>query len=405
MQAQVCLGVGPIRRCGVYRLAIKIYPWLAAGMLLAASFTKVIAADVRVVRYSKEDIQKKSERDFIKPSSLSEVIISKIKEIAVTTTNRQNGNNTALRDLAASNKELTKREWTRKMATLSYDPDQSRRQVNESLMRQTLLAQSQKAVEVTLKREFPIFERFRTGLTFNLNYSKRELNSQKIRYGLIERDIIPNRQPIPLAAYGSMDELDRAYATPAHVIYTIDRIDQTEVHSVFPDSDLANESRVDQKFNWDRLPRAKVVLKIDGGGHEGSINEASSQGLPIGLRLKLVQSDGLISSQVIIGDASVEKTLLTEVCLPLPGGFKISQKFDHRFSLSEVVARSVLEDKLNSQINLGYSRASQNIRGEWLFVHNRVNYGLSAESSSGSSTADVNSSSKSRFALAVNKNF
>ena len=175
----------------MHLLANRIYPWLAAGILLTTSFTNLVAADVRVVRYSKEDIQKKSERDFIKPSSLSEVIISKIKEIAVTATNRQNGNNTALRDLAASNKELTKREWTRKMATLSYDPDQGRSQVNESLMRQTLLAQSQKAAEVTLKREFPIFERFRTGMTFNLNFSgKRELASEKIRYGLIERDII-----------------------------------------------------------------------------------------------------------------------------------------------------------------------------------------------------------------------
>lgn len=389
----------------MYRLAIKIYPWLAAGMLLSTSFTKLVAADVRVVRYSKEEIQRKSERDFIKPSSLGEVIISKIKEIAVTTTNRQNGNNTALRDLAATNKELTKREWTRQMATLSYDPDQRRSQVNESLMRQTLLAQSQKAAEVALKKEFPIFERFRTGLTFNLNYSKRELDSKKIRYGLIERDIIPNRQPIPLAAYGSMDELDRAYATPAQVIYTIDRLDQSEIRSVFPDSDLANDGVGDRKFNWDRLPRANVVVKIDGGGQEGSINEASSQGIPMGLRLKLIQSDGLISSQVIIGNKSVEKTLLTEICLPLPGGFKISQKLDHRLSLSEVVARSVFEDKLNSQINLAYSRASQNIRGEWLFVHNHVNYGLSAESSSGSNTSEVNSSSKSRFAIAVNKNF
>jgi hypothetical protein len=384
----------------------KIHLWLTVCALLVTSLKDATAADVRVVRYSKEEIQQKSERDFIKPSSLGGVIIAKIREIAVTVTSRQTGSNTALRDLASSTKEPTKREWTRKMATLSYDPDQSRNQINESLMKQTLLTQSQKAAEVTLKREIPILDRFRTGMTFNLNFgNKNQSSSQKIRYGLIESDIIPNNQPIPLAAFGSMDELDRAYATPAHVIYTIDRLDQPEVRSVFSDSELQDDQRSDLKFNWDRLPRSKVVVKIDGGGQDGSVNEQLSSGSPLGLRVKLIQSDGLISSQVIVGNRSIEKTLLTEISLPLPGGSKLSQKLDHRFRLVEVVARGVFEDRLNSQLNVGYSKASQNIRGEWLFAHNKMNYGLSAESSAGSSDADSNPMSNHRFSFALNKNF
>jgi hypothetical protein len=400
------MGLATLRSLSVRLEVRKIHPWLTASVLLVTSFKDVTAADVRVVRYSKEEIQQKSERNFIKPSSLGGVIIAKIREIAVTATSRQTGNNTALRDLATSTKELSKREWTRKMAALSYDPDQSRNQINESLMRQTLLTQSQKAAEVTLKREFPILERFRTGMTFNLNFgNKNQGSSQKIRYGLIERDIIPNSQPIPLAAFGSMNDLDRSYATPAHVIYTIDRLDQPEVRSVFPDSDLSDEQRGDRKFNWDRLPRAKVVVKIDGGGQDGSVSEQVASGSPIGLRLKLIQSDGLISSQVIIGNRSIEKTLLTEISLPLPGGLKLSQKLDHRFRLAEVVARGVFEDRLSSQINVGYSKASQNIRGEWLFARNKMNYGLSAESAAGSSNSDVNSTPNHRFAFALNKNF
>jgi hypothetical protein len=121
--------------------------------------------------------------------------------------------------------------------------------------------------------------------------------------------------------------------------------------------------------------------------------------------VKLIQSDGLISSQVIVGNRSIENTLLTEISLPLPGGSKLSQKLDHRFRLVEVVARGVFEDRLSSQINVGYSKASQNIRGEWLFARNKMNYGVSAESSAGSSDAASNSTPNHRFAFALNRNF
>ena len=379
---------------------------LTAVMVLTTSSPTANASDIRIVRYSKEDIQKNSKSNFVKPENLGDTIITKIKEIAVTTTLRQSPNNTALRDLAASTREMTKSDWARKMASLSYDPDNSRSHINESLMRQTLLTQGQKATELTLKREFPILERFRKGMTLNLNFSgNNNLKSQKIRYGLIEKDIIPSSQPIPLAAFGSMNDIDRAYATRAEVIYTIDRLEQSEVRSVFSDSDSSETRFGEKNFNWDRMPKAKFVLKIDGGGQDGSVNDTASSSSPLSLRLKLIQSDGLISSQVIIGNSSIEKTLLTDISLPLPGGFQLSQRIDHRFQISEVVARGTLKDNLNSRINLGYSRATQNIKGEWLFAHDEVNYGLTAESASVASTVGGGSSYGHRFAFALNRHF
>lgn len=380
---------------------------LIAVVSLGGSFSNAFADDVRVVRYAKQDIQKKSERDFIKPANLADRIIEKLKEIAVTATRRQAGNNTTLRDLAATNKELSKNEWARKMATLSYEPDLGRTRVNESLMGQALMAQGQKAAEMTLKRDFPIFEKFRSGMTFKLNFSESPQDTtQQIRYGLIEQDIIPNNNSIPLAAYGSFHELDQRYASRAQVIYTIDRLDQSKVESVFENREVNDHPSPTKSFNWDRLPSPKFVLKIDGGGADGSPTDQNLSGSPVGLRLKLMQSDGLISSQIVAGKSSISKTLLTEISLPLPGNFKLSQKLDHEFRLTELVFRGGLEDSLNSQLYVGYSRSSETIRGEWLFSNHDVNYGVTAETytlpshSMGSSQLLTH-----RFSFALNKNF
>lgn len=361
---------------------------------------KTLASDVHVVRYSKDELRQQSEDQFIRQPNLADAAINKLKEIMITATERQSGGNASLRDLALNSRELSKRDWMKKMASLSFDPDSSSSRVDESLMKKTLMSQGKRAAEITLKNDFPVFQQFQKGLTFNLNFGDERKNpGKKIRYGLIERDIIPSEKPIQLAAYGSINDLYRSYATQATVIYTIDRVEYPgqEGRPVMPTE--PNPDTTSARFSWHKLPSPKMVVKIDSATNEPTAADSSLSATP-GVRIRLSQVDGLVSTQMILGKKSLEKSLSTEIALPLTSSIKLSQKFDHKLRLSEVTAAGMIEDWYASKINVVYSPASQAMRGEWLFARDTINYGLSAEA-----TSPEHSGVLSRVSLGLNKNF
>jgi hypothetical protein len=357
--------------------------YFALSTIISLTFacpTLILANDVRIVKYDKEQVRQDLNRKFIEPKSLGQTIVSKFKEIAVTTTQRQSGNNTALRDLASRTPGLSKGAWAKQMALLSYDPDNSARRIDDAALMQTLVMQSRKAAEVNLKKSIPIFERFKNGLTFNLS---TQINSAKpinnIRYGLIERDILPANHSIPLAGFGSINDIDRAYATPAHVIYTIDRLDAATSQRVFSNSSDATVA--EPTVRWGRLPSSKLTIKIDSPNNDDSIGDQISNGAIPGARVTVSQFEGLIACQMIVGSTSIDKTLRTEVSTPVIMNTTLTQKFDDKFKLTDIVAKSTIGGAIPSQLNLAYSQSTQGVRGEWQINQGRTGYSLQAESS------------------------
>lgn len=371
-----------------------------------ACSTQAFADDVRIVKYDKEQVRQDLNLKFIKPQNLGQTILSKLKDIAVTTTQRQSGNNTALRDLASGTSEMSKGAWTRQMALLAYDPDNSRRRINDSALMQTIVMQSRKAAEVNLKKSFPIFERFKNGLTFNLN-TEGSLNKPKdlIRYGLIERDILPASNSIPLAGFGSINDIDRAYATPAQVIYTIDRLDSVTSQKVF--SNAPDTATSEPTIRWGRLPSSKLTVKIDSPNNDDSITDQISSGAVPGARVTISQFEGLISCQMIVGSKSIGKTLRTEIATPVIMNTTLSQKFNENFKLTDVVAKSTISGATPSQLNLAYSQSTQGLRGEWQINQGRTGYSVQAESSKlmKSISAGGNYAPIDRFSIALQRSF
>jgi hypothetical protein len=278
------------------------------------------------------------------------------------------------------------------MALLAYDPDNARRRIDDSALMQTLIMQSRKAAEVNLKKSFPIFERFKNGLTFNLNAeSISAKHKDVIRYGLIERDILPASNSIPLAGFGGIDDIDHAYATPARVIYTIDRLDGVASHNVFsnPSESVHNEPTV----RWGKLPSSKLTVKIDSPNNDDSITDQISNG-------------GIPGARVTVSK-SIEKTLRTEISTPVIINTTLSQKFDEKFKLTDVVAKSTFSGITPSQLNLAYSQATQGVRGEWQINQGRTGYSVQAESSKlikGVSTGST-SSPIDRISIALQRSF
>ena len=358
----------------------KYFAVAAIIYLTFACPTFVLADDVRIVKYDKEQVRQDLNQKFIEPKSLGQTIVSKLKEIVVTTTQRQSGNNTALRDLASRTLGLSKGAWAKQMALLSYDPDNSSRRIDDSALIQTLVMQSRKSAEVNLKKSFPIFERFKTGLTFNLSTQIRSAKPiNNIRYGLIEHDILPANQSIPLAGFGSINDIDRAYATPAQVIYTIDRLDAATSPRVFANpSDI---SPTEPTVRWGRLPSSKLTIKIDSPNNDDSIGDQIANGAIPGARVTVSQFEGLISCQMIVGSTSIDKTLRTDVSTPVIMNTTLSQKFDDKFKLTDIVAKSTFGGTIPSHLNLAYSQSTQGVRGEWQISRGHTGYSLQAESS------------------------
>jgi len=369
---------------------------------------EVYAGDIKVVRYSKEQIKEQLGQSFIKPASIGGVFISKLKEIASTATARQSGKNTVLRDLVLGAAEPTKQSWMKQMASLSYEQNQSSNGIDQTSLNKAVYLQTRKATEITLKNSFPIFERIKNGLTFNLSLgnSTSKKPSNDVRYGLIEKDILPSKNPIQLASFGSINDLDRAYSTPASVVYTIDRIDSNTGRQVF-ESSTESETEATKNFSWHRITGSKLTVKFDAANNEESFGDQVSGGDLPGLRMKISQFDGLVSMQGIFGKKSLEKTLRTEINLPIYGDIMIGQKLNEHFATSETVARNIPGGLLNSHVNIGYSRDDNKLRGEWQLNADTTNYSLIGESSKIISGNQKNTGDQTpdRIALGIQKNF
>jgi hypothetical protein len=357
-----------------------------ALLLLASLSPAGLAAEQLTIRYTKETLAKESPKEFIRQTDLADVLSSKLRGLAVTVTSRQSGGNVATRDIVANSQELPRRLWLKKLSTLAVDPDQLLPRRDENRLRTTLAAQYRKSLELNFKNSFPVIERLQRGLNFNLDLTNpraslvRSHSSPKIRYGLVEEDILPGNRAVPVASSQGLSEMDHEYATPAKVIYTIDRLDGEGNRAVFVQESLINDGPTQTTSIWRRVPSGNVKVKIDAADQNTALSDQLGQGgsLP-GMRLTLAQADGLITTQIIAGGAASRKTLVTEMKAPIYGEMSVARKFDYKMRPTETSAQNILGDADLARVNLMYAHASNKLRGEWIVKRERFEYNVIAE--------------------------
>ena len=357
-----------------------------ALLLLASLSPAGLAAEQLTIRYTKETLAKESPKEFIRQTDLADVLSSKLRGLAVTVTSRQSGGNVATRDIVANSQELPRRLWLKKLSTLAVDPDQLLPRRDENRLRTTLAAQYRKSLELNFKNSLPVIERLQRGLNFNLDLTNpsasivRSHSSPKIRYGLVEEDILPGNRAVPVASSQGLSEMDHEYATPAKVIYTIDRLDGEGNRAVFVQESLINDGPTQTTSTWRRVPSSNVKVKIDAADQNTALSDQLGQGgsLP-GMRLTLAQADGLITTQIIAGGAASRKTLVTEMKAPIYGEMSVARKFDYKMRPTETSAQNILGDADLARVNLMYTHASNKLRGEWIVKRERFEYNVIAE--------------------------
>ncbi len=365
--------------------------WLL-GAVSSAVFASVVfgsavfASEPLTIRYTKDTLAREAPREFIRQTDLSDVLSTKLKGLAITLTSRQSGNNVALRDVVTGGAQVSKRLWLKKLSTLAVDPEQLVAHSDENRLRTTFAAQYRKSFEVHFKNSFPVIERMQRGLNFNLDITnpsaslRRDQHIPQIRYGLVEADILPATRAVPVASNHLISEIDHEYATPATVIYTIDRIDSEGNRAVFSQEASTDDHQTQNTSLWGKMPSSQIKIKIDAADQNTAMSDQLGQGRALpGMRLTLAQADGLITSQMIAGGADSKKTLVTEVKAPVYGEMSIARKFDYKMHPTETSAQNILGDANLARVNITYAHPSQKLRGEWVVKHDRFEYNVTAE--------------------------
>jgi hypothetical protein len=382
---------------------------------VASTFSsKALSGDeLRVVRVSKEELAAAANPQFIVSKDLSDVLSSRLKDLAVTLTSRQSGNNAATRDAVAAGNQMSKALWMKKLSTLAFEPENHGSGADENKVRSTISAQSRKSAEVNFKNAFPVIARIQKGLSFNLDLKNpgsavaRDTSVPEIRYGLVETDILPSDRQIPVASYGTISEIDARYSSPAKVVYTIDRLETTQNKTVF-ESSSTTESGAQETQNvsmWSRLPSSAVRVKFDAADQNSAVaDQVSARSAAPAMRVTLTQADGLVSTQMVTG---AKESMTTEFKAPLYGEMSMARKYDSKFKATETSAQNILGHSSLPRLNLIYAHNAKSAKGEWIVKRDRFEYSVTAEPRQGWVASGDSALGKvgDKVTLAVNTSF
>ncbi len=373
--------------------ALKQQNSLLVALTLLSLLTDVASAQaLTVVRYTKEELAAGANPVFIKSADLSDVLTSKISLIAVGLTARQGGANVAVRDVAASAAQKDKARYQRGLATMTLDPNQPTTRGDTDKLRVTLAQQTRKTTEVKFKDAFPLFERIRKGLNYRFDATGGRSNmpvessAPTIRYGLIETDIQPHDNPIPMTSTESLDQMSLGYSRPAKIIYTIDRLDAKPNARVFPEPSLEANPEIgsaapQNTSMWTRVPSSKVDVTIDAADSSAAVSDSVGQAKAPGVRATVTQMDGFVSVQAVSSDPQNPRT--TTLKAPLYGEMSISRKMNSKWKAIETAATNILGSSSRPRVNLVYAHVDRKVRGEMIIKKDRMNYTITAEARQG----------------------
>lgn len=400
------------------KLALLIVPVLALTSFGAFAEDKqdVREETMTSIRYSKQELKDAANPNFIKTRDLSNVLAEKLTLLAATLTQRQGGSNSKLYEMAANNTQMTHEQYMKKLGTLVYDPNQSSK-VDGDAVRTHLSGQSRKTVEVKFKEAVPFVEEIRKGFNFkySLNGKKTSTSSNSspsspdIRYGLVVADIQPANENMGVASLGSTNDMGLEYATPARVVYTIDKIDDQPVNrKVFPEAAPSNtDSFTPAKEATDvwRHPSTDVDIKVEAANSDDTVSDKVTGGALPGGKVTFSQADGLVAAQLVTNSKLGREGLNYETKLPIYGEASIARKMDEHFRPTQTSAYNLLVAKNAPKLNLHYINTEERFKGELLIKGARYDMGVVAEPRTGWGPGQKMGQAGDKVSLTYNQNF
>lgn len=408
----------------INRLALLLIPVLAGGS--AVVFANESASNVPIeekitsIRYTKEELAEAANPNFIKTRDLSHVLSEKIVMLAHTLTQRQGGSNNKLYEMAAANTQMTHEQYMKRLGTLVYDPNtKSSTYADSEQLRLQMSAQSRKTVEVKFKDAVPFVEEIRKGFNFKYSLGRKSESPQAapsgpdIRYGLVVADIQPASAP-GLASLGTMDDVGLEYATPARVVYTIDRIDDQPMNrKVFPAAVAPNPTdsftpTASANSVWKR-PSTDLDIKVEAANSADTVSDKMTDGALPGGKMTIAQADGLYAAQIVTNSRLGRESLSHELKLPLFGEASVARRMDEHGKPIQTSFYNVLVAKNVPIVNLHYLNNEERYKGEFFLrgANQTSNYdmGITAEPRSGWGPGQRTGETGDKVSLTLIQNF
>lgn len=381
--------------------------------MTAATIANAREESISTVRYSKEELAATAKPNFIRSRDLSDVLSEKLSLIAVTLTQRQGGSNVKLVEMANASAQPTHEQHMKRLGTMVYDPNTERTPVDGDALRMHLAGQTRKSFEVKFKEAVPLIDEIRKGVNFKFSLFDRKNTPSatsapvpEIRYGLVVSDIEPSAAPA-LASLSSPNELE--YATPARVVYTIDRIDEPSSRRVFSDfsttSNTAPLTTRPTSINAWKKPSTDVDVKIEAANSDDTVSDKVTGGALPGAKVTMSQADGLLATQVITNSRFGKDSMTHEVKLPIIGEANISRKVDERMKPIQTSLNNVLVLSSAPKLNLFYLNAEERYKGELLVHRTNFDMGIVAEPRKGWGPGQKTGSTGDKISLTLNQNF
>lgn len=389
---------------------LKVLIPIAAATSVSTMVHADEASNLSTIHYSKEDLAQGANPTFIRSRDLSDVLSEKLKLIAVTLTQRQGGSNAKLVEMANTYAQPTHEQNMKKLGTMIYDPDTKTTAVDGDALRTHLSGQTRKTFEVKFKEAVPLVDQIRKGFNFKLSMDKSAptapASAPEIRYGLIVSDIEPSAAP-GLASLGSSSDLGMEYATPAHVVYTIDRIDEQSGRKVFHDSSANTESFTNAPTAtsaW-RNPSTDVDVKVEAANTEESVSDKVTGGALPGAKLTFSQADGFIATQIVTNSKLGKESVIHEFKLPIAGEANLSRKVDEHMKPLQTSINNMLVNPSAPKLNLFYLHTEERFKSELLVRRSNYDMGITAEPRQGWGPKQRIGETGDKISLTFNQNF
>ena len=359
------------------KLTLLLIPVLAVTS--AAVFAGEVSSDgamdekITSIRYTKEELAEAAHPKFIKTRDLSNVLSEKLTLLAATLTQRQGGSNSKLLEMASANTQMTHEQYMKRLGTMVYDPT-SKSSVDSEQLRLHMSAQSRKTVEVKFKEAVPFVEEIRKGLNFKYSFNKKPAaesvapSTPDIRYGLVVADIQPASAP-GVASLGTASDVGLEYATPARVVYTIDRIDdQPTNRKVFPDA-VANPTdsftpTASANSVW-KHPSKDLDIKVEAANSTDTVSDKVTDGAIPGGKVTIAQADGLYAMQIITNSHLGKDAVFHELKLPIVGELNLARRMDEHGRPIQTSFYNVLVAKNVPRVNVHYLNSEDRFKGEF----------------------------------------
>lgn len=361
-------------------LTLLLIPVLAGAcnIVFAGESVSDAVTDEKItsIRYTKEELAEAAHPNFIKTRDLSHVLSEKITLLAHTLTQRQGGSNNKLYEMAAATTQMTHEQYMKRLGTMVYDPNSASSSYTKGDdLRLLMTAQSRKTVEVKFKEAVPFVEEIRKGFNFKYSFNKRKgeaapaaSSTPDIRYGLVVADIQPASAP-GVASLGTAGDLGLEYATPARVVYTIDRIDDQPVNrKVFP---AATPNPTDSftptasaNSVW-RRPSTDLDIKVEAANSADTVSDKVTDGAIPGGKVTIAQADGLYAAQLLTNSHLGKEGVFHELKLPILGEANIARRMDERGKPIQTSFYNVLVVKNAPTVNIHYLNSEDRFKSEF----------------------------------------